>query len=76
MQQLKLIVQILPILIDLIRSIETVLPETGIGKQKLQFVRELIQSVAPELLDNSPTIEKVVATVVSLFNQLGFFKKS
>jgi len=76
MQQLKLIVQILPILIDLIRSIETVLPETGIGKQKLQFVRELIQSVAPELLDNWPTIEKVVATVVSLFNQLGFFKKS
>jgi len=76
MQQLKLIVQILPTLIELIRSIEAVLPEAGIGKQKLQFVRELIQSVAPELLDAWPTIEKVVATIVGLFNQLGFFKKA
>lgn len=75
MQQLKLIVQILPVLIDLIRSIESALPEGGLGKQKLQFVRELIQNIAPELLDNWPMIEKVVSAVVGLFNQIGIFKK-
>ena len=75
MQQLKLIVQILPVLIELIKSIENALPEGGLGKQKLQFVRELIQNIAPELLDNWTTIEKVVTTIVTLFNQVGFFKK-
>ena len=75
MQQLKTIVQILPILIELIKSIESALPETGLGKQKLQFVRELLQTIAPDLLDNWPIIEKVVSTLVGLFNQGGLFKK-
>lgn len=75
MQQLKTIVQILPILIELIKSIESALPETGLGKQKLQFVRELLQTIAPDLLDNWPIIEKVVSTLVGLFNQVGLFKK-
>lgn len=76
MQQLKLIIQVLPLLIDLIKTIENSIPESGAGKQKLQFIREFLQNVSPELLDIWPTIEKIISSVVSLFNTVGTFKKS
>lgn len=76
MQQLKLIIQVLPLLIDLIKTIENSIPESGAGKQKLQFIREFLQNVSPELLDIWPTIEKIISSVVSLFNTVGTFKKT
>lgn len=76
MQQLKIIIQLLPYLIDLIKLVESNLPEKGKGKEKLQFIRETLEGISPELTEHWVIIEKIITSLVTLFNNTGVFKKS
>lgn len=81
LQILKLVVQLLPLIIDAMKAVEAAIPQAGSGSAKLAFVKGMITDVA-EIADDvdkkvfGAAIEKAIALAVSLFNTVGIFKKS
>ena len=69
------ILQIIPALISIIRSIEEIIPDSGKGKEKLALVEKMMTAAYAEITDLWPTIEKIVAAIVETANLLGVFKK-
>ncbi len=79
---LKLIIAILPILIEAITAVENALPGKGNGEAKLSAIKSIIESVYSSSNDISikleklwPTIQNVISGLVSAFNASGIFKK-
>lgn len=75
MKVLLLVIQIVPALIQLIKSIEDILPNAGLGTDKLEAVRKIIEATYEGAAEIWPTIEKVIGVLVALFNKTGLFKK-
>jgi phage-related protein len=69
------IVQLIPALIDLIKQIETVVPQGGQGSAKLAAVRGIMEATYDGVTDIWPALEKVITTLINLFNSTGLFKK-
>lgn len=73
---IKLLLQLLPIIIEAVRAIEAALPAAGQGAAKLALVRETL-SGAFELANDAgvtfekawPSIERTIAAVVALMNK-------
>lgn len=74
-ETIKLILSILPLIIDLTKKLEQQFPESGLGKMKLSLVIEAIKNTLGDSKDVIPVIEKVTSAVVSVFNTFGIFKK-
>lgn len=81
-QILKLLLSLLPLIIDAIKVIEAAVPAGGNGAAKLAAVRELVQggfavvSEAGVTFEQAwPAIEKTVGALVGLFNKTGSFQK-
>lgn len=78
---LKLILSILPLLIDAIKLIEQAIPETGKGEAKLAAVRSIVES-SYDAADESlpvfealwPALQKTIGGLVGAFNATGIFK--
>lgn len=49
LENIKLIVQLLPLIIELVKAIENALPEGGKGKEKLEFAKEVLETVVPNV---------------------------
>ncbi|NBC46820.1 MAG: hypothetical protein GVY22_02270 [Gammaproteobacteria bacterium] len=75
-ENIRLMLMILPAIIRAVKEIEDVLPETGLGAVKLRLVRESLEATVDGISDFWPMIQKVVALVVSVFNESGLFRKS
>lgn len=80
---IKLILALLPHIIDAVSAIEKALPQSGQGAAKLSLLKAAIQSAYTASKDATtsfeevwPAIQKVVESVVSLFNTAGKFVKS
>jgi hypothetical protein len=80
---LKLVVSILPLLINLIQAAEAAFPASGQGAAKLDMVRAVLQQSydfsndkIAKFEDVWPAIQNIVATIVSTYNALGNFKKA
>lgn len=81
-QILKLVLTILPLILDAVKAIEAALPEGGKGSAKLQMIKDVLQASYSTASDISmsfdqlwPTLEKTVTAVVTLYNSTGAFKK-
>lgn len=74
-EQIKFVLSILPILISTVKEIENMFPETGTGKQKLEFVKNVLTTTDDSLKENWPLIEKLIGYVVGFFNSTGKFSK-
>lgn len=74
-ETIKLVLSILPLIIDLTKKLEQQFPESGLGKMKLSLVIEAIKNTLGDSKDIIPVIEKVTSAVVSVFNTFGIFKK-
>lgn len=72
-ETLKFVLALLPDLIALIKKLEQQFPESGLGKMKLSLVIEAIKNGVGE--DKIQLVEKLVASIVSVFNTFGIFKK-
>lgn len=77
---LKLIVQLLPLVLEAVKAAEQAIPVSGQGASKLQFVKDLLTTTVDlgtdvSEKDYSSAIEKTIALVVKLFNSTGVFKK-
>jgi hypothetical protein len=79
---LKLIVSILPLLIDAIKAVEEAIPGVGKGEAKLAAVRSVMESsyqistdVQADFQEVWPVMENTVGGIVKGFNAAGVFKK-
>lgn len=77
---LKLIVQLLPLVIQAINAAEAAIPQSGSGAEKLAFVKALfteVGDVGKEVseADYGNALEKTIKLVVALFNKTGTFAK-
>lgn len=79
---LKLLVELLPTIVSIIKQIEALIPQSGQGATKLAMARELIEGAYKQATDISvsfdeiwPTIQGVISSIVATYNNLGLFKK-
>jgi hypothetical protein len=82
LQTIKLILGLLPLIIDTVKAIEAALPQAGQGAAKLALVRETLQAGFQVATDSVatfeqvwPAIERVIGSVVGLFNRAGVFQR-
>lgn len=73
---IKLILQLIPIILEIIKAVEAQIPESGMGKEKLQFVKDVLMSTIPQVEEILGMVEKIVSSAVTLYNSTGVFKKS
>lgn len=73
---IKLILQVLPYILELVKAIESQIPESGKGKEKLQFVKDVLTTAYPQIVDVWGMVEKIIASTVTLYNTTGAFKKT
>lgn len=71
----KLIIQLIPYILELIKVVEAQIPEQGQGKAKLAFIRESLTAVYPDIVNVWGMVEKIITASVTLFNATGAFKK-
>lgn len=76
----KLILSLIPVIIDTIKAIEAAIPGEGKGEQKLAMVRGALESVyevSPAISSSFDelwgAISKVVSLTVGIFNATGAF---
>lgn len=75
LETIKLVLSLLPLVIQAVRQLEELFPESDRGTMKLDLIRRTIQNVY-DISDNTlPLIEKMVNTIVDIFNKFGIFKK-
>lgn len=82
LQIARLIVSLLPIIIDAVRSTEDAIPGKGEGEQKLTIVRtsleaayEMATDVDVTFMEIWPKIQKIIEILVRAFNATGVFRK-
>lgn len=76
MQYALAILNIVPALIKVIVAIEAAFPQSGAGKEKLEAIRNILTASYDGISALWPSIEQIVAVVVSMANAIGAFKKS
>lgn len=82
LQIVKLVLTLLPLILDTVKAIEVAMPDGGKGEQKLALVRSVIEAAYNASADAIgafeqvwPVLSKAVTAAVNLFNAAGVFKK-
>jgi len=75
MEKLLMLLKMLPALFTAMKAIEEALPVSGMGKDKLQLIRDIMETAYENVSSMWPSIEVVIAKVVALFNKAGVFQK-
>lgn len=74
MEKIKLLINLLPLLIALIKSVETAIPEKGQGAVKLAMIKEILISADSTISAIWPFLEMAIGALVKGFNASGAFK--
>ena len=74
MKYALMLLQLVPVIIDIIKKLEEVMPESGQGSKKLEMLREILAEVYPNVMEMWNSIEKIVAVIVGLFNRNKVFE--
>lgn len=77
---LKLVVQLLPLIIETVKAVEAAVPAAGMGSAKLEATKGIIMSVAAiaedvNERDFESALDRAIAMVVALLNRTGVFTK-
>ena len=79
---LRLIISLIPLLIQAIKAIEQAIPESGKGTEKLEAIRGMMESSyeASNKLTGSfeqlwPAVQGTIKSLIIAFNNTGIFKK-
>lgn len=80
---LKVLIQLYPMVVEIIEVVEKQFPEGGKGAEKLAIVKQLIAAAyeASDDIEDAfdkvwPAIKRMIDTIVETYNSLGIFKKS
>jgi len=78
----RVVLALLPLLIDAVKAVEAAMPQAGQGQAKLSIIRSTLEAAFNVANDVSvtfgqvwPALEKTVGAVVGAFNTTGVFKK-
>ena len=74
MQNIVIILQLIPALIAAMRAIEEAVPGQGQGEQKLAAIRGILEAVDAGVVKYWPQLQSVIGVLVGLFNKTGAFK--
>ena len=79
---LKLIITLLPSIIDAVKAIEAAIPDSGKGNEKLKLIENVLSTTYDQSNKAFGTFEQVwpalqgtVKAIVDTFNSTGIFKK-
>ena len=75
LETIRLILTILPLIINLTKDLEGLFPESGLGKMKASLILESIKSVVGDSESSIRVIQTVTDSVIKVFNTFGVFKK-
>lgn len=67
---------LIPTVIEIVKTVEKLMPEGGKGKEKIAAVRAMLEGVYGDISDKWPQIETVINLFVRLANLSGLFKKA
>ena len=67
--------QIILAIIEIVKVVEKLIPESGQGANKLTMVRQLAEQAIGDIGSMWPQIETLIAAFVKLSNIAGSFKK-
>ena len=83
LEAMKIILSLLPAIIEAVKSIEAAFPNSGKGAEKMALVRATLQAAYESAVDKLGKfedlwviIQPVITAVVSFANSVGLFKKS
>lgn len=66
---------LIPTIIEIVKTVEKLMPEGGKGKEKLAAVRAMVEGVYGDVSAAWPQIETVISLFVRLANVAGVFKR-
>jgi hypothetical protein len=79
---LKIVLSLLPSIIQVMKELEGLFPETGQGKVKLGLIKTTLETVYTNSVGAVgsfeqvwPVLETLITKFVALFNSTGLFKK-
>lgn len=79
---IRLVLTLLPVIIDAVKAIEAAYPASGQGALKLDLVRGVLEGAynagsgaAAKFEDLWPALQSTIGSVVSFMNSAGMFKK-
>lgn len=75
MDKILAVAKLLPVLIQIIKSIEEAIPGQSKGEAKLAAVRGIMETVDSTIGELWPTVEKIIGVLVKVFNATGVFSK-
>jgi hypothetical protein len=75
MNNLMMIVKLIPLLIQIIKAVENAIPGQGKGEAKLAMVRQLLEVADSSLNSIWPMVERVVGILVATFNKTNAWPK-
>jgi hypothetical protein len=82
LQLVRIVISLMPVLIDAIKAAEEAIPGNGKGEQKLAMIRGIIEAAYSAATDAEttfdqvwPAIQKAVTSIVTALNSAGIFKK-
>lgn len=75
MQNLIMIIKLIPVIIELLKAIEAAIPEQGQGTAKLAAVRQILELTDSSIKEAWPMVQGVIEVLVKTFNTTGVFKK-
>ena len=75
MQNLMLVIKLIPVIIELLKAIEAAIPEQGQGTAKLAAVRQILELTDSSIKEAWPMVQGVIEVLVKTFNTTGVFKK-
>lgn len=70
-----LVIKLIPVIIELLKTIEAAIPEQGQGAAKLQAVRQILELTDNSIKEAWPMVQGVIEVLVKTFNTTGVFKK-
>lgn len=80
LQILKLVLQLLPLVLDAVKTVEASVNVSGNGAAKLELVKGILTNTVDigtdvDKAQYASAIEKTISLAVSFFNTTGIFKK-
>lgn len=73
LELIKLVLGLIPTLIELVTAVEAAFPGGGNGALKLAFVKESLTTIDAGAAQYWPVVSKVIAAIVTLKNATGQF---
>lgn len=71
----KTIITLIPYVIEAIKAAEVLFTDsTGKGPEKLEFVKTLLQVVYEQIDQIWNPMQKIIATIVAIYNKTGVFQ--